>query len=101
MGDHRETPGIKGTWERGRRELGLMVEGRGGRVLEGHWGGGCRGWNNRKGSSGSKGDAVGEGECRVTRGDTGWRAEEGWESRRKEASRAWDVQGLGLMGGLG
>lgn len=49
MGDHRETPGIKGTWERGRRELGLMVEGRGGRVLEGHWGGGCRGWNNRKG----------------------------------------------------
>ena len=74
-----------------------MVEGRGGQVLEGHWGGGWRGWNNRKGSSGSKGDAVGEGECRVTRGDTGWREEEGWESWRKEASRAWEG---GVAGGV-
>lgn len=62
--------------------------------------GGAGGGITGRGSSGSKGDAVGEGECRVTRGNTGWRAEEGWESRRKEASRAWDAQGLGLMEGL-
>ena len=62
VGDRRQQPGVKGTWARGRRELGLTVEGRGDQVLERQ----CEGGKTSGGTS-SQG-AVGEGDCGVSRG---------------------------------
>lgn len=61
MGDQSGQPGVKGTWARGRRELGLTVEGRGDHLLERHCEGVGRVWNNQWGDqlSGSCGREYG------------------------------------------
>lgn len=97
MGDQSGQPGVKGTWARGRRELGLTVEGRGDQVLERHCEGVGRVWNNQWGDQLS--GSCGRERVWGTQGDTAWREEKGWSHGRKrhpKPGRGWG--GVGIRG---